>query len=87
MEEARFEIFQWNELKENFTKEFSFILQNKKLVETAKQIKAFIEPTRNNSMIPNYDRPTIPCNNIQTNIIPQSTRLQMENGNLEGKRF
>ena len=79
MEEERGETFQWNELRENFTKEFNFIPQNQKSVETAKQIKEFIEPTRNNSLIQNHDRPTIPCNNIQTKIIPQSTRLQMEN--------
>ena len=42
MEEARGKTFQWNELRENFTKDFSFIPQNEKLVENAKQIKAFI---------------------------------------------
>ena len=47
MEEARGETFLWHELRENFIKDFSFIPQNEKLVETAKQIKAFIEPTGN----------------------------------------
>ena len=87
MEEARGKTFQWNELRENFTKDFSFIPQNEKLVETAKQIKAFIEPTRNNSLIQKHDQLTIPCNNIQTNIIRQSIGLQMENENPEGKSF
>ena len=87
MEETQGETFQWNEPRENFIKYFIFIPQNEKLVETAKQIKAFIEPTRNNTLIQNYDRPTIPCNNIQTKIIPQSTRLQMENENPKVKSF
>ena len=80
-------MFQWNELRENFIKDFSFIPQNEKLVETAKQIKEFIEPTRNNSLIPNHDQMKISCNNIQTIIIPPSTRLQMENENTEEKSF
>ena len=79
MEEARGETFQWQELRENFLKDFSFIPQNEKLLETAKQIKTFIEPIGNNTLIQNYDRLTIPCNNIQTKIITQSTRLQKEN--------
>ena len=70
MEEAQGGTFQWHELRENFIKDFSFIPQNEKLVETAKQIKSFIEPIRNNTLIQNYDRLKIPCNNIQTNIIP-----------------
>ena len=37
MEEERGETFQWNELRENFIKDFSFIPQNEKLVKTAKQ--------------------------------------------------
>ena len=42
IEEAWGETFQWHELRENFIKDFSFIPQNEKLVETTKQIKAFI---------------------------------------------
>ena len=53
MEEARGETFQWHELRENFIKDFSFIPQNKNLVETAKQIKAFIELTGNNTLTQN----------------------------------
>ena len=55
MEEARGETFQWNELRENFTKDFNFIPQNEKLVKTAKQIKTFIEPIGNNNLIQKYD--------------------------------
>ena len=55
MEDAQGEMFQWNGLREKFIKDFSFIPQNEKLVETAKQIKAFIELTRNNTPIQNYD--------------------------------
>ena len=87
MEESRGETFQWHKLRENFIKDFSCIPQNEKLVETAKQIKGFIELTRNNTLTQNYDRPKITCNNIQTKIIPQSTRLQMENENSEWKSF
>ena len=82
MEEDRGETFLWHELRENFIKDFSFIPQNEKLVETAKQIKAF-----NNTLTQNYDRPKITCNNIQTKTTPQSTRIQMENENLERKSF
>ena len=59
MEEARGETFLWHELRENFIKDFSFIPQNKKLVETANQIKVFIEPTGNNTLTQNYNQPTI----------------------------
>ena len=42
MEEARGKTFLWNELRENFIKDFSFILEDAKLVEATKQIKTFI---------------------------------------------
>ena len=87
MEEARGETFLWNEIRENFIKDFSFIPQNEKLVEIVKQIKEFIEPTGNDNLTQNYDRPTITCNNIQTKTTPQSKRLQMENENPKGKSF
>ena len=45
MEEYRGETFLWHELRENFIKDFNFIPQNENLVETAKQIKQFIQPT------------------------------------------
>ena len=85
MEEAQGETFLWHELRENFIKDFNFIPQDGNLVKTAKQIKAFIESTGKKTL--NHDRPTINCNNIQTKTTPQSTRLQMENENPEGKRF
>ena len=47
MEEAIGETFLWHELMENFIKDFIFIPQNENLVETAKQIKQFIQPTEN----------------------------------------
>ena len=47
MEEARGETFLWHELRENFIKDFNFILKNENLVETTKQIKEFIQPTKN----------------------------------------
>ena len=77
MEEAQGETFLWHELREIFIKDFSFIPQDENLVETAKQIKAFIEPTENKTL--KHDRLTINYNNIQTKTTPQSTRLQMEN--------
>ena len=84
MEEARGETFLWHELKENFTKDFNFEPQNENLVENAKQIKAFVQPTENKTLRDN--RLIINCNNIQTGTIPQSTR-QLENENWEGKSF
>ena len=83
MEEARGETFIWYELKENFIKDFNFEPQNENLVETAKQIKAFVQPTKNKTLRDN--RTTINCNNIQTRTITQSTRLQLENEKLKGK--
>ena len=87
MEEDQGETFLWHELRENFIKDFTFIPQDEKLVETAKKIKAFLEPTGNKTLTQNYDQPKITCNNIQTKTTPQSTRLQMENENPEGKSF
>ena len=55
MEEAQGETFLWHELRENFIKDFSFIPQDQNLVETAKQIKAFIEPTENKTL--KHDQP------------------------------
>ena len=55
------------------------------MVKTAKYIKAFIQPIESKTL--KYNRPTINCNNIQTGTIPESTRLQMENENPEGKSF
>ena len=53
MEEAQGETFLWYELRNNFIKYFRFIPQDENLVETAKQIKAFIEPTENKTL--NHD--------------------------------
>ena len=47
MEEARGEAFLWHEINENFIKDFQFIPQNEQLVETAHQIKQFLQPTEN----------------------------------------
>ena len=55
------------------------------MIKTAKQIKAFVELTEDKTL--KYDRLIIKCNNIQTGTILQSTRLHMENENLEGKSF
>ena len=85
MEEARGELFLWHELRENFIKDFNFIPQNENLVETAKQIKEFIQSTKNKPLQDN--RQKMKCNNIQTRSKPQYTRLQLENENTEGKRF
>ena len=87
MEEDWGETFLWHEIRENFIKDFSFVPQDEKLVETTKQIKPFVGPTEKRNLKQNQDQPTIKCNNIQTRTIPQSKRLQMENENLEGKSF
>ena len=64
MEEARGETFLWHELRENFINGFNFIPQNENLVETAQQIKQFIQPTKKQ---PSEDHRQIKdCNNIQT---------------------
>ena len=68
MEEARGETLLWHELRENFIKDFNFTPQNENLVETAKQIKEFIQPTENKPLKDN--RQTMKCNSIQTGTIP-----------------
>ena len=50
MEVARGETFLWHELRENFIKDFIFIPQDEKLIETAKQIKTFVEPTEKKTL-------------------------------------
>ena len=85
MEEARGETFLWHELRENFIKDFNFIPQNENLVETAKQIKEFIQPTENKPLKDN--RQAMKCNNIQMRTKPKLTRLQLENENKAGKSF
>ena len=85
MEEAPGETFLWHELREKFIKDFKFIPQNENLVETTKQIQEFIQPIENKPLPDN--RQTMDCNNIQAETIPQSTRLQVENENIEGKIF
>ena len=49
MEKSRGETFTWNELKENFLKDFKFSPQDELLVEASKQIKTFLQPTKNTS--------------------------------------
>ena len=43
MKEAQGETFLWNELRENFIKDFNFIPEDEKLVEATKQIKTSIQ--------------------------------------------
>ena len=64
MEEARGETFLWHELRENFIKDFNFIPQNANLVKTTKQIKEFIQPTKNKPL--QDHRQTSKCNKTQT---------------------
>ena len=61
--------FLWNELRENFIKEFSFILEDTKLVEATKQIKIFIQLNTHEST-KNRSRPNAACYNIRSNKIP-----------------
>ena len=77
MEEARGETFLWNELRDNFIKDFNFIPQNEALVEIAKQIKQFIQPTENQPL--QDHRKIKDCNNLQRWSKSQSTHLQLEN--------
>ena len=78
MEEAQGETFLWNEIRENFIKDFSFIPENTKLVEATKQIKTFIQPTTNKST-QNNNQPNAACHNIRSSKIPKSTRFRLEN--------
>ena len=42
MEETRGEKFTWNDLKENFLKDFKFTLDDELQVEASKHIKTFL---------------------------------------------
>ena len=79
MEEALGETFIWQELKENFIKDFRFIPEDAKLVEETEQIKNFIQPTAHHTSTHNHNQLKESCNNIRLNRIPQSTRLRLEN--------
>ena len=85
MEEARGETFLWNELRENFIKDFNFIPKDEKLVEATKQIKTFVQSTTNKST--HNSRPNAACHNIRSNKIPQSTWLRLENEHMQRKIF
>ena len=87
MEEARGETFIWQELKENFIKDFRFIPEDDKLVKATKQIKTFIQPTVSHTSTQNHNQPKESCNNIQSNRIPQWIRLLLENEHTHGKGF
>ena len=78
MEEARRETLLWNELKENFIKDFKIILEDDQLVEATKKIKTFIKPTVNSTSTETHNRPNDSCNNIRLAKIPQSIRLRLE---------
>ena len=86
MEEARGETFLWNELRENFIKDFIFIPEDTNLIEATKQIKTFIQPTTNEST-QNKSQPNIACYNLQSDNIIQQTRLQLENECTYGRSF
>ena len=75
MEEARGETFLWNELRENFIKDFNFIPKDEKLVEATKQIKTFIKLTISSSSTETHNQPNASCHNIRSAKVPQSTRL------------
>ena len=87
MEEARDETFIWQELKENFIKDFRFIPEDVKLVEATEKIKTFVQPTAHHTSTQNHNRMKASCNNIRSNRIPQSTRLRLENEHTQGKIF
>ena len=70
MEEAQGETFLWNELKENFTKDFKFIPENDQLIKATIQIKTFIKSTVNNNLTQNHSRLKESCHNIQSNKVP-----------------
>ena len=64
MEEARGETFIWQELKENFIKDFRFVLEDETLVEATEQIKTFIQLTVQHTSTQNHNRLKEYCNKI-----------------------
>ena len=50
MEESQGETFLWNEITENFIKDFKFIPKDDELVKATKPIKNFLTSTVNNSL-------------------------------------
>ena len=70
MEEEQGETFLWNELKENFIKDFKFIPQDDQLVEATKKIKTFIKLTISNSSTRTHNRPNGSCHHIRSTKVP-----------------
>ena len=55
MEEAWGEMFLWNELEENFIKDFKFIPEYDQLVKDGNQIKIFLKLIVNNNLTETHD--------------------------------
>ena len=87
MEEARGETLLWNEITENFIKDFKFIPEYDQLVESTKKIKSFIKANISSSSTGTHNRPNASCHNIRLTKIPQSTRLRLETYHTSGNFF
>ena len=53
IEEARGDTFTWKTLKQNFIKEFSFLLDDKNMQPAARQIQQFLEINTSNKIVEN----------------------------------
>ena len=65
MEEEWGETFLWNEIKENFIKDFKFIPEDDQLVEATKQIETFIKPTIISTSTETHNSLNASCHNTQ----------------------
>ena len=85
LEEARGDTFTWQNLRENFIKIFSFILDDEKLKPATKQLQQFIGENPSKEMVGNIL--TKECQHTSTDEIQHSTRLQLETDYFPGKNF
>ena len=65
--------FTWQELKDNFIKDFSFFPVEESIKEVIEEIKKFIEPKNNVNMTNDHILLESTCNNISTKVIQVSS--------------
>ena len=85
LEEARGDTFDWQTLRENFIKDFSFIPDNEKWKPAAKQLQHFIRENSSKRLVRNI--PTKECWHTSTDEIQHSTILQLETDYFPRKIF
>ena len=71
IEEVRGDKFTWKSLKQNFIKDFSFLLENKHLQPTTQQVHEFLEIKQPSKIVEN--KPNKECRQVSVEESHQST--------------